>query len=182
MYYTYHTPRLSLNIMTDAAAELVLDFYNNNRDLEQYEAIRPAGFYTKEYQRLSLEYEFNLASQGNMYRFWLLEEGRNDRIVGTISIRNILRSPFSRCEIGYKIDKDHRRRGYAKESLSLVRDIIFDDLRLHRIEAAVLPDNTASMRLLESLGFSEEGYFHNYMEVAGKYRDHRIYAATRIYD
>ena len=79
--------------------------------------------------------------------------------------------------IGYKIDGAHRRNGYGRESVAFVKDLIFHELKLHRIEATVLPHNEASIRLLESLGFEREGYLRDYVEVNGEYRDHIMYAA-----
>ncbi len=182
MYYTYNTDRLSLKILNTDAAEQVLEFYLENKELEAFEATRSEQFYTREYQRLALEYEFDQACAGRMFRFWIYEKCNKEKIIGTVSVRNILRAPYTKCEIGYKIHKDFRRRGYARESLAFVRDLVFDDVKLHRIEATTLIDNTASIKLLESLGFVREGYLHNYIEVAGAYRDHLLFAATMLLD
>ncbi len=180
MHYKYETLRLYLQILDSSHAAKVLDFYKrNSAEFEHLEPKRSENFYTEQYQKTMLEVEYNYALSGKQYRFWIFDKEDSDTIIGTISIRNILGHPFSRCELGYKIDSGRRNRGYATEAVIAATSIAFGDLKLHRVEATCLPDNEASVRVLTKAGFENEGYLKNYIEINGVYRDHLLYAKTK---
>jgi len=181
MYYKYETLRLYLQILDSSHAAKVLDFYTrNSAEFETLEPRRSEKFYTEQYQKTMLEVEYNYALSGKQYRFWIFEKEDPDTIIGTISIRNILGHPFSRCELGYKIDGECRNRGYGTEAVIAACGIAFNDLNLHRVEATCLPDNEASVRVLTKAGFENEGYLKKYIEINGVYRDHLLYARTTV--
>lgn len=94
------------------------------------------------------------------------------RIIGTICVHHITRGFSEQCEVGYKFSSAYHHRGYATESLRFIMDLVFRDLKLHRAMAWALPDNTASIRLLERVGFVYEGICHDYMMLNQKWRDH----------
>jgi [ribosomal protein S5]-alanine N-acetyltransferase len=68
------------------------------------------------------------------------------------------------------------RRGYMSAAVAAVVTYAFDHLRLHRIEAACLPVNEPSIRLLKRCGFAEEGYARRYLKIAGSWQDHLLFA------
>ena len=100
------------------------------------------------------------------------------RLVGQVSAGNVVRGSFNSCYLGYWIDRRVAGRGIATIAVALVTDHCFGAGRLHRVEANVRPENAASRRLLEKLGFREEGMHCNYLLIEGKYRDHLGYAMT----
>jgi ribosomal-protein-alanine N-acetyltransferase len=67
-------------------------------------------------------------------------------------------------------------RGLMVEALGLVIDHCFDTLRLHRLEAACIPSNNRSVRVLEKAGFRREGLLHSYLKINGVWQDHYLYA------
>ena len=67
-------------------------------------------------------------------------------------------------------------RGYMSRGVRAAANFVFATLRLHRLEAACLPHNEASMRLLQSVGFRHEGYARSYLRINGKWQDHILYA------
>jgi ribosomal-protein-alanine N-acetyltransferase len=177
MLFVYETTRLLLKVNTPDKAGQVLDFYLRDKELfEQFEPDRMVNFYTRKFQKQALTFEYNMAMQGTLFRFYVYEKQNPDRIIGTISFHHITHGYTSSCEIGYKFSSEVHRRGYATEALTLVTDEIFRDLKLHRITAWALPDNLPSIRLLEKVGFVYEGTCREYMLLHGQWRDHVQYA------
>ena len=78
-------------------------------------------------------------------------------MIGTVCLHDILRMPYSCGEIGYKFDHAFHHQGFAREAVAKVISIAFMELHLHRVFARVMPENTASLRLLEALHFTSEG-------------------------
>jgi ribosomal-protein-alanine N-acetyltransferase len=177
MNFVYETQRLILKVLKPDAAEQVLNFYFADRELfEQFEPDRLPNFYTRQFQKQILSYEFNMAVKGDMLRYYIYEKENPNRIIGTVSIQHIMRGYFASCEIGYKFSAAVHRRGYATETLKLIIEKIFSDMKLHRIVARALPDNEASIRLLEKIGFEYEGVTRGYLYMHGKWADHAQYS------
>ena len=177
MKMNYETCRLRLRILPDTAAPQVLQFYLANREaFERYEVERAPNFYTEEYQKAVMHCEYNLAVKQAAVRFWVTEKERPEQIIGTVSLQNIRRGFYQSCELGYKFDQRFWHRGYAAESLSQCIRIGFGEMKLHRMEAMVSPDNQASQRLLLGLAFVKEGIKRQSVKLHGIWRDHEVYA------
>lgn len=99
-------------------------------------------------------------------------------LAGQITIGNVVRGSLCSAWVGYWVDAAHAGGGIATAAVALVTDHCFARGGLHRIEATVRPENTASIRVLVKAGFREEGLFHRYLNVAGDWRDHLCYAIT----
>jgi ribosomal-protein-alanine N-acetyltransferase len=180
MKFVYETSRLILKVLKPEQADQVLDFYLRDKALfERFEPDRLSNFYTLPFQKQTLTYEYNLAVKGVMLRYYVYEKEHPERIVGTVSIQHITRGYFSACEIGYKFSSEVHRRGYATEALQLLTELIFFDLKIHRIAAWVLPDNRASIQLLERIGFSYEGICRGRLYMRGKWQDHAQYSMIK---
>lgn len=93
-----------------------------------------------------------------------------------MSIQRISRGIFQSCVIGYKMDAAYRDMGYMTEALHFLISFIFTELKLHRIEAYVNPDNNASIHLLKKLEFIEEGIAHGSAWIQGVWQDHLRFA------
>ncbi|GMG81820.1 GNAT family protein [Paralimibaculum aggregatum] len=100
-------------------------------------------------------------------------------IIGGITLSNIRRQPAQAGTLGYWTGQRHARRGYMTEALAGLRDHAFGVLDLSRLEAACLPDNAASRRLLERCEFKYEGVAQSYLQINGRWRNHVLYAALR---
>lgn len=100
---------------------------------------------------------------------------RGSELLGGISVTNLRRGVAQAASLGYWVGARHARRGVMTESLLLTLDFLFADLGLHRVEAATLPHNLASRRLLEKTGFREEGRGRGYLRIAGQWQDHVLY-------
>jgi ribosomal-protein-alanine N-acetyltransferase len=177
MKFVYETQRLILKVLKPDQADQVLQFYLRDKELfEQFEPDRLANFYTRQFQKQTLTYEYNMAVKGGLLRYYVYEKDHPDYIIGTVSIQHITRGYFSSCEIGYKFSSMVHPPGYATEALRILTEQIFCDLKLHRIMAWVLPDNKASIQLLERVGFAYEGISRGYLYLQGKWRDHAQYS------
>ncbi|NIZ08975.1 GNAT family N-acetyltransferase [Pseudooceanicola sp. HF7] len=104
----------------------------------------------------------------------------DEALLGAITLDNIRRGPSLSGTLGYWIGEGHARQGYMREAISAVVHYAFHRLDLSRIEAACLPENTPSRRLLESCGFKYEGVAQSYLQIDGRWRTHVLYAALRM--
>ncbi|MYA75060.1 MAG: GNAT family N-acetyltransferase [Acidimicrobiaceae bacterium] len=97
---------------------------------------------------------------------------------GEINLNSIQRGPFQSCYVGYWIDEALAGNGYMPEALVVVARFAFEELRLHRIQVAIVPRNTASRRVVEKLELRDEGTAVRYLEINGVWEDHVRYGLT----
>lgn len=114
-------------------------------------------------------------AQGIAVPFFLLETA-GGRLVGGITLGNIRHGVSQSGQIGYWIGEPFAGKGLMQEGLRLLIGYAFDTLRLHRIEAACIPDNARSIRVLEKAGFQREGLLRSYLRINGVWQDHYLYA------
>lgn len=100
-------------------------------------------------------------------------------LLGAITLDNIRRGPAQAGTLGYWIGQRHARQGLMAEAVRAVVHHAFRELDLSRIDAACLPENTASRGLLEASGFKYEGVAQSYLQIAGRWRNHVLYANLR---
>ena len=112
---------------------------------------------------------------GSGYGFGIFVDGR---FAGEINLSGLQRGPFQNAYVGYWIGEEFAGNGYVPEALVVVARFAFDDLRLHRIQVAIIPRNGASRRVVEKLGLREEGMAERYLEINGVWEDHVRYAMT----
>jgi len=97
-------------------------------------------------------------------------------LVGGLTLCNVRRGVTQSCTLGYWIGAQYANQGYMTAAVRAVVPFVFDSLELHRLEAACLPANTASIRLLEKTGFKREGLARRYLRINGVWQDHLLYA------
>ncbi|MEU9399651.1 GNAT family protein [Streptomyces sp. NPDC048242] len=97
-------------------------------------------------------------------------------IVGSVNINNIVRANLHSGALGYVAYASTTGRGYMTEGVGLVMQHAFDQLKLHRLEANIQPDNTPSLNLVKRLGFQREGYSAAFQFINGEWRDHERWA------
>jgi len=100
----------------------------------------------------------------------------NDAFAGAVTLSQIRRGVAQTATLGYWIGQGFARQGLMTESLQLVERFAFRELSLHRLEAACLPENLPSQRLLLRLGFQHEGVARKYLRIDGRWRDHLLFA------
>lgn len=109
------------------------------------------------------------------YALFIFREADGE-LLGGATLSNVRRGVTQAAALGYWIGAPHARRGHMRAALSVLVPYAFDSLRLHRIEAACMPHNQASMRVLEGAGFCREGLARRYLKINGTWQDHVLYA------
>jgi len=109
------------------------------------------------------------------YALFIVRDMDNE-LLGGITLSNVRRGVTQAAALGYWIGALHARQGTMRKALSVLVPYAFEGLRLHRIEAACLPHNAASMRVLEGAGFQKEGLARRYLKINGTWQDHVLYA------
>jgi [ribosomal protein S5]-alanine N-acetyltransferase len=97
-------------------------------------------------------------------------------VLGGITISDIRRGVAQTATLGYWIGQRHSRQGYMAEAIATLLPFVFVTLGLHRLEAACVPQNEPSKRLLEKSGFRQEGLARAYLKIDGQWRDHLLFA------
>jgi ribosomal-protein-alanine N-acetyltransferase len=172
------TDRLVLRTIDSSFAARCLDYVMRNREFVK--AWNPAvdeSFYTLAAQEARLQLDRELLAQDRSVRLWLFkrEDRAFERIVGDLAFSNIVRGAFQSCHLGYKIDGAESSRGLMTEALARAISFAFVELKLHRIEANIMPRNARSIRVVEKLGFVNEGLSRKYLKIAGVWEDHLHY-------
>ena len=98
------------------------------------------------------------------------------RLAGQVTVDNIVRGALRSGYLGYWIDRSVAGRGMASLAVALVCDHAFTQVGLHRLQADIRPENLPSQRLVERLGFRQEGLLRRYLDIDGDWRDHLAYA------
>jgi len=112
------------------------------------------------------------------YSFFLLRRD-DDALLGGITLANVRRGVAQSCTFGYWVGRPYARHGFMTEAVIGACRFAFDQLGLHRVEAATLPHNNASQGVLRKAGFQEEGLARRYLKIDGKWQDHRLFALLR---
>lgn len=108
--------------------------------------------------------------------FFLFDENTDD-LMGGVSLTRISQGANKSATLGYWMSVHHAGKGVMQKTVPAVLDFAFSSLGLKRVEAACLPSNAASMRVLEKTGFRREGFAKEYLEINGKREDHVLFAA-----
>jgi ribosomal-protein-alanine N-acetyltransferase len=125
------------------------------------------------FRRRLASYQRDLEA-GTAFPFFVFRE-EDGALVGAITLSNVRRGVAQMGSLGYWIGQPYARRGYILAAVRTVTRFAFEQLALHRVEAACLPQNAASANLLLKAGFEEEGYAKAYLKIDGDWRDHRLF-------
>ena len=117
------------------------------------------------------------SSNGTALPLFLIR--RDGELLGAITLDNIRRGPAQSATIGYWIGQRFARQGYMREAIGALTHHAFTQMDLSRIEAACLPENTASRGVLERSGFKYEGVAQSYLQINGRWRNHVLYSNLR---
>jgi ribosomal-protein-alanine N-acetyltransferase len=109
------------------------------------------------------------------YSFLILRAD-DDELLGGLSLSNVRRGVTQAAVLGYWLGLPFIRNGYMTEAVGAIVRFAFQELRLHRVEAATMPGNSASIRVLENNGFRPEGYARRLLKINGAWEDHVLHA------
>lgn len=157
-----------------ALAELLRD----NRDfLAPSSPIRSDECYTVDGQRAVIQAALERHGQGTTVPHVILDGA--GRVVGCVTLSEIVRGPFQSCSLGYWVGAADNGRGLATAAARDIIRVAFEELRLHRIQAGTLLGNVRSQRVLERNGFVRYGVAPAYLNIAGQWQDHALYQLVR---
>jgi ribosomal-protein-alanine N-acetyltransferase len=103
----------------------------------------------------------------------------NGQVAGQLNVWGIARGSLASATIGYWISREYAGRDITPISVAMATDICFEELRLHRMEICIRPENHASLRIVQKLGFRYEGLRRKYIHIDGDWRDHYAFALVR---
>lgn len=146
--------------------------------LNQWEPVRAEEYPSKRSFQNRVYWGKRAAKLGTAFPF-LLFNADDRTLIGALTLDNIRKGPAQTGTVGYWIGEDYARHGYMREALDAVVSFAFEQLDLSRIEAACLPENAPSRGLLEKTGFKYEGVAQSYLQIAGRWRNHVLYANLR---
>ena len=104
--------------------------------------------------------------------------GQTGPVIGRLSLSQVFRGIFQNAYLGYQIDVRYKRLGLTSEAVRLALGVAFGPLGLHRVQAAIMPHNEASLALIRSVGLRYEGKAERYLKIAGVWQDHLMFAVT----
>jgi ribosomal-protein-alanine N-acetyltransferase len=144
--------------------------------LARWEASRPPGDlqHPVSFRQMVRDLRRN-AREGRGLPLALLVDGT---FAGQVTVNNIVGGSARFASVGYWIDRRVAGHGYMPIAVALTVDYCWSSLGLHRVEIAIRPENVASLRVVEKLGFREYGYAPRYLHIDGDWRDHRLFALT----
>ena len=171
--FAIETDRLRLSVLKKNAAEKVNDYYCRNRAFhKRWAQTQPDSYFTVKIQKEYLKSDVSMFYNDRMLPLYIFEKNDHDRVIGRISLFNIVRGGMQSAAIGYHQDEDFCGKGFMSEAIRAVAKFRFDELKLHRIEAFILPENERSINLVRKAGFKEEGLRFSYMHINGRWEDH----------
>jgi ribosomal-protein-alanine N-acetyltransferase len=115
-------------------------------------------------------------ARGDGFEFMLVRRRSDGAIAGYFDVSQIIRGPLQSAFLGYGGVASLAGQGYMSEGLGLLLRHVFEELRLHRIEANIQPGNERSLALVRRAGFVREGYSERYLKIGGRWRDHERWA------
>jgi len=118
------------------------------------------------------------AKDGFGYAFFIFHKD-DERLLGGLTLSSVRRGVTQSCSVGYWMGRPFSGEGFMQDGVRSVLPFVFDELGLHRLEAACLPDNERSKAVLRKVGFREEGYAREYLCINGIWQDHVLFAMLK---
>ena len=116
--------------------------------------------------------------EGRAYPFFIFRRA-DQRLVGGATLSQVRRGAAQATTLGYWVGAPYQNRGYTTEAVRTIVQYAFEDLNLHRVEAACQPENHPSQAVLRKAGFEYEGRARAYLRINGAWRDHLLFSRTR---
>ena len=156
-------------------ADALHEFRVRNRAfLGPWEPLRDERYYTLRAARETIQAHELDRGDDRGYFFGVFA----DRLVGFVNLSGVVRGAFANAYLGYAIDEECNGHGFATAAVREATRTGFEELGLHRVQAAVLPRNGGSLRVLAKAGFREEGLAKRYLRINGVWEDHLLFART----
>jgi ribosomal-protein-alanine N-acetyltransferase len=148
----------------------------NREFLAPWEPVRADAYFTEGGQRAAVTALLERHEQGTCLPHVIVDD--TGAVVGRMTLNDIVRGAFQSGHLGYWVGAAHNGRGLATAAVGDLVRVAFEELRLHRIQAGTLLHNIGSQRVLERNGFVRFGMAPQYLNIAGRWRDHVLYQAV----
>ena len=169
------TEHLRLSVLRKSEGARACEYFLNNREFHrQFSQTHSDDYFTVSMQKKYLAFDCDSFLDGTLVPLWITVKG-SDKLIGRVSFFNFAYGGMMSCACGYHLDKDKTGKGYMTEALRASLAFVFDEYKMHRIEAFILPENERSLALVNRLGFHYEGRRISYMHINGEYRDHEAF-------
>lgn len=154
----------------------------NKEYLQPFEPLWPRDCLSREFYERRLLRQYQLW-QADLSRSFLIFDQEGDQLIGGMNINNIARGASQSGALGYWLDQELQGRGLMHDAIEITLEYAFGPMRLHRVQAACIPENKRSQNCLERAGFKLEGFAEKYIEINGRWQDHILYGLPiEIYD
>lgn len=168
--------RTSIRLVKPRDARVLQQELLSNREwLRPWEATNPDGAVSFD-MRLGVRRLLQQYREGSGVPFVMEYDGE---IAGQLNVWGIARGSLSSATIGYWVSRRFAGKGITPAAVAMATDMCFNELRLHRMEICIRPENVASLRIVEKLGFRYEGLRRRFIHIHGDWRDHYCFALTR---
>ncbi len=171
--FALQTERLRLSVFKKSAVTEVTDYLTRNRAFQaKWSQTHSDSYFTMKVQKRYINYDIREFLSGRLLPLWITLADDPSRIIGRVSMFNFAYGGMMSCSVGYHLDEFEQHKGYMQEALTAVVEYVIKEMKLHRVEAFILPENERSLKLIRRCGFVEEGVRTSYMHINGKWRDH----------
>jgi [ribosomal protein S5]-alanine N-acetyltransferase len=148
----------------------------NREFLAPTSPLRPDEYFTDDGQECAALETLQAAKNGTALPMVIVDAAGN--LVGTLNFNSIIRGAFQSASIGYWVSRDRNGEGFASAAVAAAKQIASDQLGLHRLQAETLVDNEASQRVLIKNGFIQYGQAPDYLKIAGRWQENRLFQVT----
>lgn len=171
---TLETPRLKLRPLTQSDAEDIFEIFSDRQVMKYYDLLP---FETLERAKQQIEFFTNGYADKQMIR-WGIELKENGKLIGTCGFFAFNEDTL-KAELGYELNSRYQGKGIMTEAITEALAFLFRQTSVNRVEAFVEPENTASQKLLEKLGFTKEGTLRQYERCRGELIDICVFGLLR---
>ena len=165
-------------LVTLGDAPVLAEVVRVSRDfLAPWEPVRSDDYFTADGQLAVIRNALARHQEGSALPHVILDA--SGRVVGRITLDDIVRGAFQSCHVGYWVSATDNGRGFATAAVRDIIGVAFGELGLHRVQAATLLHNVRSQRVLEHNGFVRIGMAPAYLNIAGRWQDHILYQVVK---
>lgn len=164
---------IRLSVLKPSAYKKVSEYIIRNRKFHKpYAQTHDESYFSPAVQKELLKYELKGYKAGTIVPLWISSVDSPWKVIGKVTFFNIAMGGMMNCAIGYHLDYSETGKGIMTGAVEAALQMMFDYLKLHRVEAFILPENEKSLNVVKRVGFTEEGLRRSYMHINGHYRDH----------
>jgi|694.fasta_scaffold60245_6 ribosomal-protein-alanine N-acetyltransferase len=169
--------RLIIFTVQEHHCSMILDYITENKDFFTPWIPKVSDDYYSTAHQLKLIKDDHFFLKNLMkIKFYIIKKESPLNIIADFSYSNIILGAFKSCYLGYKQASKECGHGYMFEAISRANQFVFEELKLNRIEANIIPRNESSVSLIKKLGFVQEGYSKKYLKINDVWEDHVRFA------